>query len=364
MASRNGRRVRSPAGRFLLVLGVLLMVAAGGALTLLQGLSAQYGGKLIRADLLNGVPAPEGGGGGTNYLVLGSDPVPPADTGTTDAPETTDGPETTAAPETTDAPEAGAGADEAAGGGSITLLHISDDGASAVMVAIPIDSHVEVPAGGTWPGGLTTLSAAKDLGGPNLVARAIYDLTQVPLDGALIVDFGGLPDMVDAVGGVNVCIPFDVRSFFTDATWAAGCHDLAAGEVGEFIGPRTLVPGGEVGRTIIRQKVIMAVLRKAATTDVLTSPTQLSALLSRSAEALTVDPRLDVRELAFTLKGIAPEKLRFTAVPVSGQVPLETGPATEIDLPAAEELFTAVRDDALDPWLEAHPLRLGADGPA
>ena len=71
-----------------------------------------------------------------------------------------------------------------------------------------------------------------------------------------------------------------------------------------------------------------------------------------------------MRELAFTLKGIAPEKLRFTAVPVSGQVPLESGPATEIDLPAAEELFTAVREDALDPWLEAHPLRLGADGPA
>ena len=354
MARRDLRRKAPLSLRLLTVLGVLLMAASIGGLGMVQVLSARFAGELTRADLLAGIPAPDGAGGARNYLVLGS--PPPPDEATEPTTEPTGDPTTdpTGVPAETviDGPA-----------GTVTLLHIAGDGRSAVVVVIPGDSHVEVPAAGTWPGGLTTLDAALDLGGPNLVARSVYELTQVPLDGVVIIDLKGLSGMVDAVGGVRVCTPFEVRSFFTDTTWTVGCHDLPATEVDEFIGPRTLVPGGEVGRIIIQQTVMMAVLRKATTTEVLTSPVVLNAVFTRSAQSLMVDQRLDVRELAFTLKAIPPANLRYAAVPVVGQVQLETGPATELDVPAADELFAAVRDDTLDAWLAEHPLQLST-GPA
>jgi LCP family protein required for cell wall assembly len=361
MARRRGGSGSPWLLRFLTVLGVLLMLTAGGTFALINGVSARYGALLARADLLGGIPRSDGSGGATNYLILGGDsrtavPETQPSTPATEGPTT--GPTTAPAD-----PTATAGPDDPGATQMIMLLHIPRDRDVAYLIAIPRDSLLEVPAGGTWPGGLTTLGAAMDLGGPNLVARAIYDLSQVPLDGALIVDFGGVPDMVDAVGGVNVCTPFEVRSFFTDTTWAAGCHDMTASEADEFMGPRVLVPGGEIGRMINQQNVIMAVLAKATTTEVLTSPTIVNALFTRGARSLTVDDRLDVRDLLFTLKGIGPGNLRFAAVPIVGSVQTESGPALDLDTPAAEELFSAVRDETLGAWLAAHPPELSGGGP-
>jgi LCP family protein required for cell wall assembly len=343
--------------RLLTVLGVLLMLTAGGGLVLLNGLSSRFDAELTRADLLQGVPGSEGGGA-RNYLVLAADTrtlvEEPEPTG-----EPTPGPTPPATAPPTTAPPA-SGGEGPVGAETIMLLHITGDRSHAYVVVIPKDSHIEVPAGGTWPGGLTTINAAMSLGGPNLVARAVYDLTQVPLDGALIVDFAAISGMVEAVEGINVCTPFEVKSFFTDRTWAAGCHDLSPDEADEFVGPRALTPGGEVGRVINQQNVLMGVLTRAGTTDVLTSPTMLNAVMTRTAKALTVDDRLDVRELAFTLRGIGAANVRFTVVPSVGTVPTDAGPAVELDVPGAEALFTAVRDDTLDAWLAEHPLQLSA----
>jgi LCP family protein required for cell wall assembly len=350
--------------RLLTVLGVLLMLTAGGGLALLNGLSSRYGAELTRANLLEGVPASDGSGGARNYLVLGADTrtltEEPEATGEPTAGPTPDAPAATTPP-AADPPSGAAGP---VGAETIMLLHITADHSHAYVVVIPKDSHIEVPAGGTWPGGLTTINAAMSLGGPNLVARAVYDLTQVPLDGAVIVDFAAVPGMVEAVEGINVCTPFEVKSFFTDRTWAAGCHDLSPDEADEFAGPRALTPGGEVGRVINQQNVLMGVLARAGRTDVLTSPTLLNAVLTRTARALTVDDRLDVRDLAFTLRSIGAANVRFTVVPSVGTVPTELGPAVELDVAGAEELFTAVRDDTLDTWLAAHPLQLSAPAPA
>ena len=80
----------------------------------------------------------------------------------------------------------------------------------AFIVSIPRDSYVDVPAGGDWPGGKNKINAALAFGGANLAAKTVYNLTQVPLNGAMIVNFNGVHKMVAAVGGVNVCTPFTV----------------------------------------------------------------------------------------------------------------------------------------------------------
>ncbi|GAB3933538.1 hypothetical protein GCM10027614_04630 [Micromonospora vulcania] len=62
--------------------------------------------------------------------------------------------------------------------------------------------------------------------GGALTAETVARLAGVPLDGVLVANFAAVRKLVDAVDGVNVCLPYTVKSSDTGVTWPAGCHDL------------------------------------------------------------------------------------------------------------------------------------------
>ena len=141
-------------------------------------------------------------------------------------------------------------------------------------MSIPRDSYVDVPAvAGRWRGGKNKINAAFQFGGAKLAAETVYNLTKVPLDTAMIVDFGGIHSMVGAVGTVNVCIPFSMSSMHTGRTWAKGCHDMGPEETEDFMRQRKSVPGGDFGRIQNQQLVVKAPRRGKITGEgMMTSP--------------------------------------------------------------------------------------------
>jgi LCP family protein required for cell wall assembly len=99
------------------------------------------------------------------------------------------------------------------GSDSTILLHVSADRTSAYGVSIPRDALVDRPEC-TAPDGTTIPEAsgvmwneAYSLGGPICTARQTEMLTGIPIDHYLALDFAGFRGMVDAVGGVRICIP-------------------------------------------------------------------------------------------------------------------------------------------------------------
>ena len=313
----------------LIVAAAIVIVVSGGAVAALYGLSARYEAKVQREDILADVPTVEvTENEPMNFLMLGSDSREGKDAEEID--------------------ETGSRSD------TIMLVHINKDRTGAFIVSIPRDSYVDIPAAGPWKGGKNKINAALAFGGANLAAKTVYNLTQVPLNGAMIVNFQGIRRMVEAVGGVEVCTPFRVETR-GGRVWEKGCHQMTPADTEEFVRQRHLVAGGDFGRIKSQQNVIKGLMKKATSAGILTNPLKLDSLVSAVAESLTVDAGLDLQALAFDLKGIRAENVKFATLPYRGTMQTEHGSSVELDMARAETLFQALRDDTTDAWLLANP---------
>jgi len=215
-----------------------------------------------------------------------------------------------------------------------------------------------VPAAGSWKGGKNKINAAFAYGGAKLAAATVQQLTGVPLDGAMIANFASIHRLVDAVDGVDVCIPYQVRSTFSTRVWAPGCHHMAGPEAEEFMRQRYEVPGGDFGRMYDQQLVIKAVVAKVSTSGLLSDPMRFDNLIVAAAEALTVDKSLDLQQLALAVRDVKPADITYATVPTtSASLQTFAGAAVRLDDQKAAALFAAVRADTVDQWLAAHPQR-------
>jgi LCP family protein required for cell wall assembly len=320
----------------LVIGGSLLMVISAGTLALAYGLSNRYNQMVTHEPILvESLAGSRPENGPLNFLVLGTDS------------------------------RAGEAADEADDSGArsdtILLVHISEGLHDAFIVSIPRDSWVEVPEGGDWGGGMNKINSAFTFGGAAHTARTVFELTQIPLDGAVIVNFGGIQKMVDAVGGVHVCPPYDVpnhhrRDFPAyEGWWKGECYDMSGEEAQVFVRQRYDVPGGDFGRIRSQQLVMAALAEKATSMGVITNPVRLDALLSTIAQSLTLDESMNLRDLAFSLTGIRPNDLTFATLPHDGATQIAGQSVVQLDLEKCEELFAAILADRTDEWLADNP---------
>jgi anionic cell wall polymer biosynthesis LytR-Cps2A-Psr (LCP) family protein len=190
-------------------------------------------------------------------------------------------------------------------------------------------------------------------GGANLVAKTVYELTKIPLNGAAIVNFQGIRNMVAAVGGVRVCIPYTAVSL-SGQTWQKGCHDLNAEDAEAFSRARHFA-GGDLGRIKNQQHVIKGIIAKVKQNNMMTDPAKLNALVTTAAKSLTVDKSMNLMELALQVKDIDQDAIKFATTPIVGTMTTDAGSSVKLDDQAAQELFKAVIDDKTNEWLAAHP---------
>jgi LCP family protein required for cell wall assembly len=239
---------------------------------------------------------------------------------------------------------------------TIMLLHISKKRDRATFVSIPRDSYVEVPPGGTWDGGKNKINSAFAFGGAPLAAETVRRLTGITPDGAMVADFGSIREMVDAVNGINVCIQYRVRAIDTGKVWEPGCHDMDGATALEFVRQRHGVVGGDFGRMNNQQLVVKALISKAGNSGVLKNPLELDSLLGIAAGALTVDEKLDLRDLAFAVRDIRPGNVDFRTVPyLRADLATSAGTAVQLDPDLSTSMFQALADDTIEQWLAANP---------
>ncbi|WP_255542074.1 LCP family protein [Micromonospora sp. S-DT3-3-22] len=240
---------------------------------------------------------------------------------------------------------------------TIMLAHLNGARDAVTMVSIPRDSYVEVPARtGVWDGGRNKINAAFAFGGAALAAETVHRLTGVTIDGVVVANFAAVRTIVDAVGGITVCLPYEVTSTTTGRQWTAGCHRLDGNATEDLVRQRHGVPGGDLGRILDQHLVVKAIAQQLSPTSLIANPTRMDRLLTTAAESLTVDENLDLTDLALALRHVRTERIRFVTVPVSDPgLDTPAGSAVLLDSQAAAELFTAVREDTVDRWLTDHP---------
>ncbi len=220
----------------------------------------------------------------------------------------------------------GCGIDKEAGGGSDTtlLFHLSADRESAYGISIPRDSLVDRPDcidddGDTIPGGSTQMwNAAYSYGGPACTMKQFEATTGVRIDNYVVVDFGSFQQMVDAVDGVEVCVPEDIDSSEYGITIPAGTRTLSGKEALAYVRVRHGVgDGSDIGRIKRQQAFIGALVAKVLSSGTLTRFDRLVRFLNAATKSLTTDIP-NIKEMALVglqFKHIGLKRIRFLTVP-------------------------------------------------
>ena len=86
--------------------------------------------------------------------------------------------------------------------GLIMLMHIDAHDKRGGVVSIPPQTLVQVPGHGQ-----KQINTALGYGGPSLLVQTVEQLTHVQIDHYARIDFTGVANLVNAIGGVNVTLP-------------------------------------------------------------------------------------------------------------------------------------------------------------
>jgi len=220
----------------------------------------------------------------------------------------------------------GCGIDHESGGGSDTtiLFHLSADRESAYGVSIPRDSLVDRPdcktkGGDTISGASNSIwNAAYSLGGPGCTIQQFEQTTGIQIDNYVVVDFGSFQQMVDAVDGVEVCVPEDIDSSEYGITIKAGTRTLTGKEALAYVRVRHGVgDGSDIGRIKRQQAFIGALVAKVLSSGTLTRFDRLVRFLNAATKSLTTDiPNIkDMALVGLQFKHIGLKRIRFLTVP-------------------------------------------------
>ena len=261
---------------------------------------------------------------------------------------------------------AGCGIDDEQGsGGSDTtiLVHISADRKTVYGISIPRDALVK-PVACTQdhlyvnPDGVPTSyvewNEAFAVGGPSCTAAQVERNFGVYVDDYVVVNFGGFKDMVDAVGGVDVCIPEELY----DPAYQP--HDFKPGEHVHLGGAVALqyfrmrhggpaLDGSDTGRIKRQQYFISRLIDKVFSGDTLSDPVKLYKFANAFTKSIETNPQLASTSaligLARQLAHVDLSHIRFITVP-SADYPTDSVYYDRVRiLPAAKTLMKRVDED-------------------
>jgi len=184
---------------------------------------------------------------------------------------------------------------EGARSDSIMLLHKAPNG-QASLTTLPRDTYVEIPGYGE-----DKINAAYSYEGPALTVRTVEKLTGLTIDHYVEVGMNGVAQLVDAVGGISVCLDYDVDDADSGLVWDTSrgtCQEVDGTKALAYSRMRKSDPTGDIGRGLRQRAVISAVVSKAVNVGTLLNPFQQDSLVDAGTQALTVDRQATVPSLA------------------------------------------------------------------
>ncbi|MFK0255825.1 LCP family protein [Streptomyces sp. NPDC090445] len=236
---------------------------------------------------------------------------------------------------------------------TVILLHLPADRRSATAVSIPRDLMTDVPSC-LMPDGSRTVEQfaqfnwAFQWGGAACTIRTVEKLTGIRIDHHMVVDFGGFKKMVNAVGGVEVCLKQPMNDPEARLRLPAGRQTLRGEQALGFVRARYgMGDGSDTERMDRQQQFLGAMVKKVQSNGVLLNPGRLYPLLDAATRSVTTDPGLaslrGLYELVRGIRDIPTDQVKFLTVP---RRPYAADPnRDELSQPDAARLFQQLRAD-------------------
>lgn len=236
---------------------------------------------------------------------------------------------------------------------TIMLVHIDADRRGVSVTSIPRDSWVQVPGYGQ-----AKINAAFSYAGPSLAVATVEQLTGVRIDHLAVVDWDGFKALTDAVGGIDVTVPRTVTDSARNVTWTAGQHHLDGEEALNYVGQRYGLPGGDLDRVKRQQGFLRLLLQASLHTRMRKDPRMVYDFLDTVTQHLSVDAgwsTKDMAGLALSLKDLRSADIRYLTVPVAGLGWVGDQSIVRLATKVDSSLWSAIRQDRVDAWLQRHP---------
>jgi LCP family protein required for cell wall assembly len=236
---------------------------------------------------------------------------------------------------------------------TMMLIHVSADRSQVTVISLPRDSWVQIPGQG-----MNKINAAFGLGGPQLMVKTVESSTGLTVNDFIQVNFLGFVKVIDALGGVNLCLPYSVNDSYSGLDLTAGVHHVDGLTALEYARDRHSFALSDLARIQDQQRLLASLLSEAISSGTLADPLKLSRFLQAAVAAVKVDQNLNVTALADQLRGISSRNVTFMTVPLASTNYLtSTGQSAVLwDATAAGALFTKLKNDkpAVQPAAAAH----------
>lgn len=222
---------------------------------------------------------------------------------------------------------------------TIMLLHVPVLGAPTLL-SVPRDSYVSVPGHGK-----NKINAAFALGGPALLAQTVEENTGVRIDGYVSLGFDGFVNIIDALGGIQMCLPAPMQDEKAHVDLPAGCQVLDGTNALGYVRMRYSDPRGDIGRAERQREMVGATAKKALSPLTVINPVRWISLNNAFRGAITrgkdTGP-LDALALVYGAGVIGLGGGHTFAVPVSTtDYRTSAGTAVLWDEEQAQEVFDA-----------------------
>jgi LCP family protein required for cell wall assembly len=226
---------------------------------------------------------------------------------------------------------------------AIMLARFSADREHAQLISIPRDSWVNIPGHGR-----NKINASYAFGGPSLLIQTVEQLTQVRIDHYVAIDFDGLIQVTDDLGGVDVVVAETTEN--GPFTFPAGVNHLDGEQARWYLGQRYGLPGGDFDRVKRQQQYLQAMFGKLFSSNTFSDPGRLDDALLAVTSAVALDDTVSntgLLSLAYSLRNVEPGDIEFFTAPVLG-TGME-GPASVVylDTVTCDRMWAYLRSDSL-----------------
>jgi len=164
---------------------------------------------------------------------------------------------------------------------TIMLLHTGDG--PNLLMSIPRDSIVEIPGRGT-----NKINAAFAFGGPRLLTRTIENETGIRIDDYVEIGFRGFVDLVDAVGGIEICPETAMNDPLAELEIPKGCQEADGETALGYARSRKTQSLGDIDRARHQREVVSAIGSEVVSWKTVVNPFRYWNVVTAGAESVRV----------------------------------------------------------------------------
>lgn len=223
----------------------------------------------------------------------------------------------------------------------VALVRLDADAERLRTVHVPRDSVLTLCDGSEGRvNAAFGIGERSGVGGITCVVQTLTAWSGVQIDHAVLADFRGFVDIVDAIGGIELYLDRPLYDRRANLDLQAGCQVLDGADALAFARARSI--DDDFGRISRQQRLLVELRDQLAENGVLSEPVRTLRFAEAVASSLRIDASLTlnrIRQLATDHRRTAQSPLDMRTVPGT---PDTSGPAWLLrpDEEAAAELFT------------------------